>query len=144
MTPGVRISYPLLYALADGEIHTFAELLERVRLFVPPNKAVRTLAVHLNGARAEQRYLRAGAQPKRVLASRRKGEVNPEDLDVDKAVAFVVRRGLDGMRTMKYVVQDGDNWMLSDEGRQHIGNKLVAGGIAKALRVSLIQRKKLI
>jgi len=139
----VKLAYPVLYVLADGEIHQFDEILERVRLFVPPNKAVRTLASFKNSNR---RYSRSRNQTDRQIPSRRIPDAQPEDVPPEDAVAFVVFRALTGLRNSKLVTHDRESncWLLDDNGRSHLKQKLVAGSMANAVRISLMQRGKLI
>lgn len=141
VAPGVKIGFPIFYVLLDGEIHEEAEIIARVRLFIPPNMAVRRMANDINSGRA---HVRNKNRTGRVVLCTRKEPAAPEEMNVEQSIVYLVRTSLVGLRTNGYVVNDGTQWMLSDSGFQHVRQKHVAGSIANALRASLMLRGRLI
>jgi hypothetical protein len=138
----VKLSHAILAVMLDGEPRTTEEIVARIRHFVPPEKAVRRRAETVNGNRANGR---AHSKTGKVFPTRLP-DAEPEGLDPDDAVRFVVRSTLLEMKRARYGYaflewSGGDVWQLTSGGKEAVRtHPLTAGGIAQVVRLNLLLR----
>lgn len=140
----MKLSYPILCVMLDGQEHTTEEVVRRIRHLIPPEHAARLRA---NSIMASRENCRKNRKPNLAL---REPDVDPAETDVDQAVRWVVERSLiDLVRDRKngshsYLDRTEGGWRLREGARNIIRSKQVAGCIAMALRENLRTRGELL
>lgn len=142
----MKISYPILAVLLDGQPHSEDEIVRRVRYFVPPEQAVRAVAKSINLSRADSRkYHKTNRQ-----IGTRLPDADPSGINPDDAVRRLIVRTLLSMRRCRHGYDwvlavlgngDGRSWQLVPDYRNLFRkHKMTTSGVALAIRESLLLR----
>jgi hypothetical protein len=140
----MMVKHAAMLVLLDGDWHTEAELICRLRGHFPPGMVVRNYARQRDRIR---KYARRRNKSGRICLAARAADVQDSVAEVvyEEALAWLIRVCLSGQKQKRDFDRQKENgmwsWKLTDYGRTRmIGNTQICGKIAREFREALVSR----
>lgn len=147
----MKLTHAILAVMLDGKEHDEEEIVARVRHFVDPSKAVRGKANEIMVQRE-----RCRRRNKTDKTAPRKEDVQPETMNTEEAIRFVIAKSMRNMANGKKGIRPGlrwiesvdgnGTWRLIPESREYLRNnpKGAASAVAGAIKRNLLAKGELI